>query len=107
MATYPGVDLDASARDGACDHEAIELPGVVEVGEVVIAGTYPYEAAIRVYVIFSSAPDTKEDVYTSAGGIDGQYLGSVELITSTSVRLRVRRLGGFPKGAMSVYVERV
>lgn len=106
MATYPGVDLSATVEAGACDHGGSEPSGAAEFGTVIILGSYPYEATIRVYAIFSSAPDVQEDVYTSAGGLAGQYLGTIELPTPTSVRLKVRRLGGFPKGAMTVYVER-
>ncbi len=104
MAEYPGVNLSAAAEAGPCDHPGIEPAGVLEYATADIPGVYPYEASIRVYVRF--ADDTEETVYTSTGGLAGNYIGSVELVTPTSARLRVQRLDGWPVGALRVYVER-
>jgi len=106
MAEYAGVNLSGSSEDGTCDHGGVEPRGILEYAQPATSGSYPYEPTIRVYAVFSSAPDVQEDIYTSIEGVVGMYHGSVEVLSPTSVRLRVQRLGGFPKGAMQVFVER-
>jgi hypothetical protein len=107
MAEYAAVELTGSSEDASNPHGAVELSADrQQYANADIIGTYPYEPTIRVYVTFAATGDEQEDVYTSAGGLAGNYLGSVEIVSPVTIRLRVRRLGGWPLGAITVYVER-
>lgn len=104
MASYPAVDLSGSTEDGGNPHDARELSGEVEPSVLITLGSYPYEATLRVYVVLGDG--TTETVYTSTGGLERNYVGSVTVLSPTSVKLIVRRLQGWPSGSLQVRVER-